>query len=190
MPPLTFPLLQPLPRSTHSRELCLAPPSCTCTPGQARAEAFGGHPVPQFGPPKDALVYCYMGGGVAYQPPQVSAVVCRARSEKAAVSLLLAAQLLSLRGPSPTAMAVTPRGIKAEESDSPPLACERERIFLQALRSAAQKLDLPTSSKARGNWTCQQANAKIAELLAAGFVGGIVPASGAAAPTASSSSGQ
>jgi len=193
MPPLLFPLQQLLSHSTHCRELCLAPPIGTLTPpGQEQAKSFGGHPVPVFGPPKDAMLYCYIGGGVQYQPPSVSAVVCRVRSMELAVSLLLAARLLSLRGPSQTAVAVTPRNIKAEESDTGtgPRAQERVQEFVQALERAAALVQFNIKSKDRGSWTPQRANGTIAQMLSAGFAGNIGPATAAAAPTASCSSGQ
>ena len=113
------------------------------------------------------------------------------------MSMLLTARLLSLRGPSPTAAAVTIGSIKAEVFDSPSRAAERENSFLQAAESAAATLSLTLQSKHRGDWTAQQANAKIAELLAEGFAGRVgakntvpAPAATDAAPAASSSSWQ
>jgi hypothetical protein len=109
-----------------------------------------------------------------------------------AVSLLLAARLLSLRGPSQTAVAVTPLNIKAEESDTGtgPRAQERVQEFVQALERAAALVQFNIKSKDRGSWTPQRANGTIAQMLSAGFAGNIGPATAAAAPTASCSSGQ
>ena len=124
----------------------------TRPPCQEQADRFNGIPCPKFGPARDAMLYCYMGGGVTWQPSHVSAVVCRARSQEAALSMLLTARLLSLRGPSPTAAAVTIGSIKAEVFDSPSRAAERENSFLQAAESAAATLSLTLQSKHRGDW--------------------------------------
>jgi hypothetical protein len=97
--------------------------------------------------------------------------------------------LMSLRGPSPTALAVTIRNIKAAESDTGPSARDREQEFLQAVQSAAERVGRCIKVPRR-DCSVEDVSQTIASLLAAGFAGTQVPATAAAAPTASCSSGQ
>ena len=117
-----------------------------------------------------------MGGGVAHQPRDVSAVVCRCRSLAAAVSVLWAARLLSLRGPVRPALSLDPIKIRAAvDFKSGPTGVEREQGFQEALRTAAAELSelspagscLTLNEEGR-HWSPEQANAVISALLQRG----------------------
>ena len=138
------------------------------------AEVKDKVPFPRFGPVKEALLYCYMGGGVAWQPPHVSAVVCRARSRVAAVAVILAGRLLSLRSPCDTALHLCKESVKADCFESPISAGVQEEAFLGAVQDGASRLaavvgaDVQAMSSQRSCCTVQQAHRAIAVLLREG----------------------
>ena len=107
---------------------------------------------------------------MAWQPLNVSAVVCRARSEDAAIAVLIAARLMSLRSPCDIAVSLSAACVKAEPLEKLLPASVRETAFVEKVLVQGRLLNMDMASASRDtDWTPDRANAVIYDLLQRGL---------------------
>lgn len=133
-------------------------------------------PIPEFCPARDLALYSYYGGGISYQPECVAAIVVRAAGRTAVAAAVLAARLLSLRGPSAETLGIDRARIRCNWEPEPPhCAADEEEDLHEAIVDAAAVLSdllglgagaLSLQGRA-GGWTATKASSTIAALLAA-----------------------